>query len=174
MKILGRKIFLISTFLICKSCLFMEILLGVAHKWYYCSKHYIFGFNNILSWTTLPCTDCKRKYLFGTKAKILNVSFPRICSRIFLNPNKLEKTFSNAASRKSWISNEHCNSSFHQQRLDFKFALGHFGYAYFKFLQNLVLGIFLWIDIGLKLKIVPDSWKWIRFWKFGPYWVQKY
>ncbi len=33
---------------------------------------------------------------------------------------------------------------------------------------------FFLVDIGLKLKIVPDSWKWIRFWKFGPYWVQKY
>ncbi len=30
------------------------------------------------------------------------------------------------------------------------------------------------VDMGLKLKIVPDSWKWIRFWMFGPYWVQKY
>ncbi len=30
------------------------------------------------------------------------------------------------------------------------------------------------IDIWLKVKVVPDSWKWIRFWKFGPYWVQKY
>ncbi len=30
------------------------------------------------------------------------------------------------------------------------------------------------LDMWLKVKIVPDSWKWIRFWKFGPYWVQKY
>jgi hypothetical protein len=29
------------------------------------------------------------------------------------------------------------------------------------------------LNVWLKLKIVPDSWKWIGFWKFGPYWVQK-
>ncbi len=30
------------------------------------------------------------------------------------------------------------------------------------------------VDMWLKVKIVPDSWKWIRLWKFGSYWVQKY
>jgi hypothetical protein len=29
------------------------------------------------------------------------------------------------------------------------------------------------LDTGLKLKIVPDSWEYTGFWKFGPYWPQK-
>ncbi len=29
------------------------------------------------------------------------------------------------------------------------------------------------LDMGLKLKIVPDSWEYTGFWKFGPYWPQK-
>ncbi len=29
------------------------------------------------------------------------------------------------------------------------------------------------LDIGLKLKIVPESWEYTEFWKFGPYWPQK-
>ncbi len=29
------------------------------------------------------------------------------------------------------------------------------------------------LDVWLKLKIVPDSWEYIGFWKFGPYWPQK-
>ncbi len=33
--------------------------------------------------------------------------------------------------------------------------------------------ITLILDMGLKLKIVPDSWEYTGFWKFGPYWPQK-
>jgi hypothetical protein len=29
------------------------------------------------------------------------------------------------------------------------------------------------VDMWLKLKIVPDSWEYTGFWKFGPYWPQK-
>ncbi len=29
------------------------------------------------------------------------------------------------------------------------------------------------LDMGLKLKIVPDSREYTGFWKFGPYWPQK-
>ncbi len=29
------------------------------------------------------------------------------------------------------------------------------------------------VDMGLKLKIVPDSWEYTGFCKFGPYWPQK-
>ncbi len=43
----------------------------------------------------------------------------------------------------------------------------------FLFLQNIYKNFFLKLDMGLKLKIVPDSWKWIRFWKFCSCWVQK-
>ncbi len=31
----------------------------------------------------------------------------------------------------------------------------------------------LLLDVWLKLKIVPDSWEYTGFWKFGPYWPQK-
>jgi hypothetical protein len=34
------------------------------------------------------------------------------------------------------------------------------------------VGLFA-VDMGLKLKIVPDSWEYTGFWKFGPYWPQK-
>ncbi len=39
------------------------------------------------------------------------------------------------------------------------------------FCPNFICSLLI-IDMGLKLKIVQDSWKWIRFWKFGPCWVQ--
>ncbi len=48
-----------------------------------------------------------------------------------------------------------------------------------QFLTEIVLDIrfsiyfFLILDMGLKLKIVPDSWEYTGFWKFGPYWPQK-
>ncbi len=39
--------------------------------------------------------------------------------------------------------------------------------------NNIQNDFVLILDMGLKLKIVPHSWEYTGFWKFGPYWPQK-